>query len=973
MPKPSLPSRSTFGRRLLALGAFVALGAIAISAGCGSEEQGAEAPGQVLAPADGERAAAVESEHLQPGGEVDVRVEGGSETPSPETGLPSELDGSSLEQVQRPPLDVGHYASLADPHDRGLLIHVLDQEGQGVEAVVWILEAGRGLSDRQLRDLREGGSWPGRLAKIGGHRLGLTDPSGWMRTELPTGPFWIGADSDTSVEYGIHVNWTVGPPTGIERFSLEDAVLGPVKVSLRPTVSTLPIDVVWSRAGLEGDSSEIFKDLRLQLRKREGAVHRVAATGHLGKITGRFGKDRVASTDLVLRYEIWDAAQPMVGSPGGWEVVLEGGEALGAQPVPVTIDDVYIEPDDYELPVKALQVPAFGGLDLTVRGSAGENLARPFELVLRRVREPGEPLGKSVWRRNWEGHPGPWEHRKPVDPDTGKSASRFVFAPLPLGVRFEARLRMEGSSYWHRTELNGPTTIAEVVEHEWRLGSAGVVRLAGQLALEGSELPETGVPRFLLVRDGLPLAGDLRRPPLNELHEFQLEFDESEVVDAADLALRITWLDHWAQIPLPELVPGKPFDLGRVTLGEAPLLVAGRVVGTDGRGLGGVRVSIAARNGERADGEPRYDDLADVAFSDADGAFEFRGRVAADALGLRAESARFARQNYVEVLPGTGNASLQLWPGGQVSGRVAAGAVLPAERLELELQGPDGNASTERQRPQPDGSFQFDSLEFDRDYTVALNYRGLARGAQPWTLVPAVAARSQEPPSYGASPSAAPGLDPLELDPLLRTIELDVLESGGASAERFQVRVTDAETGQFLEQLQGADGRWELTLPDTPVDLEVWSDASARVLIPAARNAERVVLSDPVTVTLELMRAEDLRFDGEPVPEYRMAVGLRRVIDDQPVQLPSLKSLVGPKGRARFQGLTFGSFEVQLQVSDPASGRSGWVDLQLDPPPRLDLTPDNADQLQRVSAPRAALLDAVVAALELDAGAESGE
>jgi hypothetical protein len=748
---------------------------------------------------------------------------------------------------------------------------------------------------------------------------------------------------------------------------LEEATAGPVVVELIPNVAMLEVDLSREDGQDPKLSGAHMAHLRPRLRKRAGSGFKYAGVG-------AWALDDVVLPAGVRRYAIRNPWPAMAADPGGWELALDGAETLGVDPIPIGIEQLVVHSEGADVEPVSLQLPSFGGLDLSILDVDGKPLGHGFELVARLERQPGEPRATHEWRHVRDPHVDFYETLSVWGyGDLGVGGPDLMLSPLPLGQRFELRLRITGSSHWHRTVVDGPRSADEVAQRNWMLDSSGAVRLVGRLTHESGSLPVGGVPRFLVARDGVPLAGGVRRPSVADDGRFVLELEGDAWDGVDDSELRVTWSDDWAQVPLPEMRRGTTHDLGDVALGQAPLLVSGRVLGRDGATLGGVRVTLAAVTGVGEEGEPLFEELSDLAFTDASGAFEFRGRVAAESLGLRAESAAFERGGFTEVLPGTRDAVLELWPGGQVSGRLSAGGELPSERLELELQGPDGTVSTERQRPRADGSFQFDSLEFDRDYAVALNYRGLARGAQPWPLVASVAARAQEPPSYGADPAAAPGLDPLELDPLLRTIELDVLEPGGQSAKGFQVRVTDAETGQFLEQLQGTDGSWELTLPDTPVDLEVWSDASARVLIPAARDSERVVLSDPLTVTLELVRAEDLRFDGEPVPEYRLAVGLRRLIDDQPVQLPSLKSLVGPKGRARFQGLTFGSFDVQLQVSDPTSGRSGWVDVQLDTPPRLDLTPDNADQLKRVSVPRAALLDAVVAALDLDAEAESDE
>jgi len=471
-----------------------------------------------------------------------------------------------------------------------------------------------------------------------------------------------------------------------------------------------------------------------------------------------------------------------------------------------------------------LVVPSAGAVELFVREASGEpHLAerRSVELRLERELAPGA----MVWRES-------------ARLSAALEAGVARFAPVGLDLRLTAYLSGRAEVEPTSTTFDGPRAPGEVVRAELVLAPpAPQVRLR-VLSPARAPLASTTLALALVRRMGGSSisSGDEQRTDAEGWLTLAVPGARGE---GESLALVLTHRpdegpEARATLELPGALGPGTHDLGEVVLAGRPLLVGGRVVDEDGRGVPAASLVLESRS--EYDGTVYWETFAWCEVR-ADGRFAAYDEAPAEPLRLALDSAEHQPLEPLEFTPGTAGLELVLRRGQALRGRVrvpegmsplAIGVVAQGAR-EVERREVQVQASGEFELTGlPPGSFE---LEF------ALRPTG-----ERVLVLPGVRVAAGE---------NDPRLADVDLTQLVRLVRLGVRAADGAPAAGGWVRLLRADGGQQVAfVIEG--GVAELLLPASGADVEVNVPGHSLLELPGLAADREVALAASFRVQLEL-------------------------------------------------------------------------------------------------------------------------
>lgn len=165
------------------------------------------------------------------------------------------------------------------------------------------------------------------------------------------------------------------------------------------------------------------------------------------------------------------------------------------------------------------------------------------------------------------------------------------------------------------------------------------------------------------------------------------------------------------------LAPGEVRDLGRIQVTRGKLLVAGRAVGSDGRGISGVQLSVQAHAKRRAGIEKFYRLRSGI-----DGYFELYGLPVPGRTYTIEATDKYRSKEYSFDRP-LEDLNLEAFRSSCIEGRIRPALPVLKTRIELELYR-NGERDYSSIPIQPDGRFQTDEL-VPGNYKIAILVAGL--------------------------------------------------------------------------------------------------------------------------------------------------------------------------------------------------------------------------------------------------------
>ncbi len=326
---------------------------------------------------------------------------------------------------------------------------------------------------------------------------------------------------------------------------------------------------------------------------------------------------------------------------------------------------------------------------------------------------------------------------------------------------------------------------------------------------------------------------------------------------------------------------GAAVELGHVRLARPDVLVAGRVVASNGAPLPGAQVQLHFSN-QAAEGSfsaplgyAGRDWVADElrgCTSDSNGRFELRAEVARGHIAIRANAEGYARNDPVAVEPGARDVELVLEPLTVIRGRVVGASGVLLERLRA--HGPNTSAQLDEH-----GRFSLQSTGKAIDSVCILG----PESGDPLVCVNAVS---------GPSDSR---LERIELGDALNLIELRLVDTSGFAVQRARVMWTS--TGARRGELADVTGCALIVSRSSEVDVTVSAPGMREARFDGARNADVLTLRPLPRLTLT-------------VPEHLPAASRQR-----PYSAQAISALGGAPRTARIEA----GREATLDL--PSSGR----------------------------------------------------
>lgn len=307
-------------------------------------------------------------------------------------------------------------------------------------------------------------------------------------------------------------------------------------------------------------------------------------------------------------------------------------------------------------------------------------------------------------------------------------------------------------------------------------------------------------------------------------------------------------------------------DLGDVTLGAAPLFVAGRVVDEAGRAMPDLRLQLDTQ--ATANQGWWEEDHGFSARTDDDGRFEVRGNRPGAAFRVTGKSEKHASR-WTEFEPGASDVLVELAAPGGIAGRLLVDPGIDPTSLRLYLRGsPEDelvDGPSEMVTPAADGSFAFENLLTGGDREI--NVRSLMF----WNDLATV----EELDVVGGQVLRDPRLDPLDLRGQLFAHELVVV--GGEESARVsgQVRFgpVDADTLEWQGYMNGRN--LEFVAPYERLQLKAKFGGYRSVDLSDVGGRIEVELKDAIEVTIVLLGDVEL-----PDPPIYVKAGLAPVGGD---------------------------------------------------------------------------------------------
>lgn len=508
--------------------------------------------------------------------------------------------------------------------------------------------------------------------------------------------------------------------------------------------------------------------------------------------------------------------------------------------VRVTLDGLFEPPVELRFPAdpwpsEALELvlPPAGALVVVVLDERGEPLAsgkRDVELRLARELQAGTKI---------------WRERAQVSAPIEAGEARFAAVGLGLACTVSYDDRPDHPPA--ELELDGPLRAGEELRVELRLpASEGFVALR-VLAPDGSPLAAAQVEASLVRQIGggsfssgethtTDGAGRLVLPVREGWSEGQVRkytllhrpTDGPECQGDVDLSR--------------ELAPGTS-ELGDVALRPRPVLVAGRVLDRDGKGV------AASLTVERRYGEGENEDWAHVAWSDAgeDGRFVFYDEPPDTPLRLSIDSDEHQPIDPREFAAGTSNLEIVLTRGVGLRGSVLVPAGMSPLAIQVEARG-----ASERDR-------RSTAVDASGDFELT--------GLAPGTYEVEFSLRPTDQLLFGVSAVQArggeddPRLAQVDLRAHARRVLLTVRASDGSPAAGGWVHVRN---GRAWEQVAFVieGGTAEVLVPATGSDVEISVPGHRTLFLDGLADDREVRLESAFRVRCELAPDVPLPEDG---------------------------------------------------------------------------------------------------------------
>ncbi len=318
--------------------------------------------------------------------------------------------------------------------------------------------------------------------------------------------------------------------------------------------------------------------------------------------------------------------------------------------------------------------------------------------------------------------------------------------------------------------------------------------------------------------------------------------------NSSDVGARVLFADIHATGGFSDGV----INLGDIVLREPPVVLAGKVLDSEGQPVHWALVDIAKRSTDYA---PPWDWVTPLrAYTNMNGEFTCVGRPEAEEYAYVASARGYSHTDFVPFTIGQRNTTIVLDQDGALEGSLLAPAGVPAERFEIDLFQSDAverRAGSGRRigRALPGGRFLLEQVSADR-YDVWIR---LAGTDEPMSTVAGVQVEAGEI-------TRDPRLQGVDLRDRLRVFEL-VLEGPnrttvGATQVAFWPTGTASETRP--RRVASADSNLTILSPWPAVDVEVQASGYRTANIEAVSAGRRVVLQEGIPLALALAPGVDL-------------------------------------------------------------------------------------------------------------------
>lgn len=441
-----------------------------------------------------------------------------------------------------------------------------------------------------------------------------------------------------------------------------------------------------------------------------------------------------------------------------------------------------------------LVVPRAGAVEVRVLEASGEPHRaenRVLELRLERELAPGA----MVWR----------ESARLVAPLEDGVAR---FAPVGLGLRLSARLAGRDEVEPAALELDGPRDPGELVRAELRLAPPAPLVTLRVLTPERAPLASSELSVALLRRavGGAIQEGEQRTTDAEGRLSVPVRGSRSEGETRTLILTHQPGAGPEARgsVELPRELASGTHDLGDVVLAARPLLVSGRVIDAQGRGIQEAVVALESRTEY---GESSYWDSFAWCEVQEDGSFASYVEAPADEpLRLAVNSTAHEPFEALEFTPGTAGLEIVLRRGLSLRGSVRVPEGMSPLAIGVLAR----------------GAREIDRREIGVEASGTFELTGLPPGTcdVEFLLRPTAESVLVVPGVRVAEGESDPRLVDVDLTQLVRRVRLGVRAADGSPASGGWARLLRADDAQQVAFVIEA-GVAELLLPAAGADVEV--------------------------------------------------------------------------------------------------------------------------------------------------------
>ncbi len=589
-----------------------------------------------------------------------------------------------------------------------------------------------------------------------------------------------------------------------------------------------------------------------------------------------------------------------------------------------------------KVPVVAVASPLAEPIERVLDPRA--RLPEPVQLILPETAavtvllqdESGQPLIQNTWvqlRANRhldltdDPRYGPWWSRY-------TTASRAVFHDVGVGLRLELNCAPgDGFSPMVR-EIEGPSASGESIEVVLRLerGQAvltgRLVDLAGQSidprpglvwvdSVGGEDRQSESAGHLLFASDGR-FRAPLRRPDLpGKLVDLRFELYSVGDLKALSGTQRGVQLARRGDT-----------DVGEVEVSSAPLVVAGRVIGSDGNPVSEAAIGLMRweRLGPGSESETwnHFQRIPNTAAED--GTFEVRETLAPGSYALYVRQSGYLASDPIPFQLGSSGLLVQLQQEGLLEGHVLVDPGIPSEALCVSFvwgdrSSPDPGKSSRRVWLTPGGDFRLNELWPGRgSLLVHLQDEDGAVASVADLTVPS------------GSIATDSRLHAIDLRSRVWKLELELVDLAGKPVPAGHVAVRPSQTpGSWARRVAFEQGRLILVESERPVDLEVWAAGYRTCRLSAVDRDQRAILEPGLEILVSLPSSIEL-----PRDEQRLVVSLVKRSPGPSVP-ENIRSTLGDRvdlwieGQRHYAGVFDAARQARLLLPEPGVYDVSWI------------------------------------------------